>query len=179
MGMDLNFRESRRFKRINMYACRAENKTTEEIQKCYDQLKDVTNKCKQRGRSQTSLTGNHSHYSYNANYDFSSSTKPKNSYVAPHLTDTAATHYYTKMPLYIKNHPTGCDHKDLDNNTRTITYYTIRLDKYSQHSTIPSRNQGDNDNGVNAIWRELSTNSTYIETHTHILPQPWINTGAY
>jgi exonuclease III len=53
MGMDLNFKESGRFKKItliNVYAPHAENKTTEEIQNFYDQLKDVTDECQRRGR---------------------------------------------------------------------------------------------------------------------------------
>ena len=53
MGMDLNFREGKRFKKItllNVYAPHAENKTTEEIQRFYDQLKDIIEGCKERGR---------------------------------------------------------------------------------------------------------------------------------
>jgi exonuclease III len=53
MGIDLNFRESGKFKKItliNVYAPHAENKTTEEIQIFYDQLSDVTDGCKKRGR---------------------------------------------------------------------------------------------------------------------------------
>jgi exonuclease III len=53
MGMDLNFRERGKFKKvtlINVYAPHAENKTPDELQKFYDRLKDVIDKCKQRGR---------------------------------------------------------------------------------------------------------------------------------
>jgi hypothetical protein len=52
LGMDLNFREGERFKKItliNVRAPHAKNKMTEEIQTFHNPLKDAANGCRQRG----------------------------------------------------------------------------------------------------------------------------------
>jgi exonuclease III len=53
MSMDLNFEEKGDFRKIsliNVYAPHAENKTEDEIRNFYDQVKDITDECKRRGR---------------------------------------------------------------------------------------------------------------------------------